>query len=118
MKEYQINDLDRIPTMEDAVMNDLERRICAYGDRNWPDADVAHKLRKLGEEFGELAEAIVRGDRLEIQLEAADMAILLTHIVKKVSKKNYCDSLMAWMATKLDRLEERDRINRIENGGK
>lgn len=62
-------------------MTALETEIKQFADDRWPDRDVAGRLRKLGEEFGELAEAVARGDGDAAFLEAADCAIVLTDLL-------------------------------------
>lgn len=62
-------------------MTDLEQRIFDFANQRWPERDRAGRLRKLGEEFGELAEALVRGDETEICMEAADCGIVLADLL-------------------------------------
>lgn len=62
-------------------MTGLEEEIKKFADDRWPDRDVAGRLRKLGEEFGELAEAVARGDNNATFLEAADCGIVLTDLL-------------------------------------
>jgi NTP pyrophosphatase (non-canonical NTP hydrolase) len=60
-------------------VNKLERDIAEFADANLK-RDLPSRLKKLGEEFGELAEAIAAGRWNEARLEAADMGIVLTDI--------------------------------------
>jgi len=71
-------------------------RIKEFADLRWPDRDLPGRLRKLGEEFGELSEAIARlcGMRpglvdeeehlnllANMTMEVADVAIILQDIL-------------------------------------
>lgn len=60
-------------------MTDLELKIKAWCDKEYP-RDLPGRLRKLGEEFGELAEAVARGQRKEIIEEAGDCGLILKDI--------------------------------------
>ena len=74
-------------------MNELELRVKRFADSRWPKRDLAGRVRKLGEEFGELAEAVARLEsvsnghgeifkrRNHVAEEAADCAIILSDIV-------------------------------------
>jgi NTP pyrophosphatase (non-canonical NTP hydrolase) len=62
-------------------MTSLENDIKSFADERWPNRDVPERLRKLGEEFGELAEAIARGDDAAAFLEAADCGIILADLL-------------------------------------
>jgi NTP pyrophosphatase (non-canonical NTP hydrolase) len=57
----------------------LEAQIHDLADRHFK-RDLASRLKKLGEEIGELAEAIVRKDKASILEEAADCNNVLTDI--------------------------------------
>jgi len=75
-------------------MQQLEEQIKQWADGSMPNRTLASRLRKLGEEFGELAEAVVqRTDVSEnapnrinhaaasnVAREAADCAIVLSDI--------------------------------------
>lgn len=89
-------------------MTSLEMKIFNFCHARYP-RDLPSRLRKLGEEFGELAEAIARGRRKEIIEEAGDCAIVLTDICALLDA-----SLVAAMDTKLwlkKSLEEREGGN-------
>jgi NTP pyrophosphatase (non-canonical NTP hydrolase) len=60
-------------------MNPLAQQIVDFADANFK-RDLPSRLKKLGEEFGELAEAIAKGDQVSARLEVADCAIVLTDI--------------------------------------
>jgi len=66
-------------------MQQLEQDIKYWADSRWPTRTLASRLRKLGEEVGELAEAVCllpgtgRASR-EAAREAADCAIVLSDI--------------------------------------
>lgn len=69
-------------------MTDLEKQIKTFADERWPNRTPFSKLRKLGEEFGELSEACAKwgehakfGRIADIKEEAADMAIVLADFV-------------------------------------
>ena len=82
---------------EGFTMTGLEEDIKKFADERWPDRDVAGRLRKLGEEFGELAEAIARGDDDAAFLEAADCAIVLADMMAL-----RCKSLTVAMMVKME----------------
>jgi len=71
---------------EGFAVTGLEQEIKSFADRKWPGRDLAGRLRKLGEEFGELAEAIARGEMEEAYLEAADCGIVLADLVALMGK--------------------------------
>lgn len=86
-------------------MTSLEVKIYDFCNERYP-RDLPGRLRKLGEEFGELAEAIARGQRKEIIEEAGDCGIILSDICALMDA-----SLVAAMDTKLwlkKALEERE----------
>ena len=63
---------------------ELERSIKEFADTHWPNRTPASRIRKLGEEFGELAEAYAEyranprfGSVALVKSEAADVAIVL-----------------------------------------
>jgi len=75
----------------------LEQEIKQWADSRWPTRTLASRLRKLGEEVGELAEAVCQAEatrmaehggfhlvsntlRREAAREAADCAIVLSDI--------------------------------------
>jgi phosphoribosyl-ATP pyrophosphohydrolase len=57
----------------------LEKKLCGLANRNFK-RDLARRLKKCGEEFSELAEAIVNGDRDSILEESADVSFILMDI--------------------------------------
>ena len=60
-------------------MNPLAQEIVDFADANFK-RDLPSRLKKLGQEYSELAEAIAKGDQVAARLEAADCAIVLTDI--------------------------------------
>jgi NTP pyrophosphatase (non-canonical NTP hydrolase) len=63
----------------------LDDEIAEWAESEFPTADVGRKFRKLGEEVGELGEALMRlmCDPAELQHardEIADCAIVLSHM--------------------------------------
>jgi polyferredoxin len=99
----------------------IEQQIHDWHDRKYGDGPVnlPGTYRKLGEEFGELGEALMRfwvihPDRttkkreagIAACIEAADIAILCLHIIRGIEKSDSA-SLAAWMAAKLEMLCER-----------
>ena len=76
-------------------MNELEQEVISHLDTIDPDRDLPDRMKKLGEEFGELCEAIVRGHGGESKKEAADCIIVLidlmgmlgSNVVSEVRKK-------------------------------
>jgi len=86
-------------------MTDLEQRIFRFANERWPDRDRAGRMRKLGEEFGELAEALIRGDETEICMEAADCGIVLADLMGLSGV-----SLNAAMEAKLIVVQRREHV--------
>jgi NTP pyrophosphatase (non-canonical NTP hydrolase) len=68
-------------------MTKLETQIKTFADERWPNRTPFSKLRKLGEEFGELSQVCANYDGgrfgriAAIKEEAADMAIVLSDFV-------------------------------------
>ena len=67
---------------------ELERSIKEFADAYWPNRTPATRIRKLGEEFGELAEAYAEyranprfGSVANVKSEAADVAIVLIDLL-------------------------------------
>lgn len=71
-------------------LSPMEREVFEFANERWPRRDLPGRVRKLGEEFGELAEAVARylsrsigGDealyeaRSNVLKEAADCGIVL-----------------------------------------
>lgn len=92
------------------MTTELEQRIKTFADSRWPERDIPGRIRKLGEEFGELAEAVARMDQSmptedevnDVILEAADCAIILTDLVALLDK-----SLTIAMMIKIEIVEAR-----------
>ncbi len=90
----------------------LEARLADWHRRRYPDSHLLHPngvnvpatLRKLGEEFGELAESLAAGEHAHAVEECADCAIVLVHLVRGLAPDA---SLLAAMHDKLTVLEER-----------
>lgn len=75
----------------------IVERIKEFADLRWPDRDLLDRLRKIGEEYGEMNEAAARFFRLQclpdvpdeaymnalahLTMEVADVAILLQDIL-------------------------------------
>lgn len=91
-------------------MNPLELEIAQFADKHLR-RDLASRLKKLGEEYGELAEAIANGDRVGSRLEAADCGIVLTDIAHLLGA-----SLQDLMAYKFQIVQERVRNGRLPKG--
>lgn len=62
------------------ALTPLELRILRLAMKRGYQTDLASRLKKLGEEIGELAEAIANGDKVGIRKESADCGIVLSHI--------------------------------------
>ena len=86
-----------------ARMAVLEQQVADWHEKRYGAVKVGPTTRKLGEEYGELMEALLSGDLDRIEEEAADVALVLTHIVRGVSG----GSLSACMARKFDRVLSR-----------
>lgn len=98
-------------------MTDLEQRIHTFADERWPDRTIAQKLKKMGEEFGELAEAVAvagvgfvysTSERACILEEAADCANVLSDLCSMLGA-----SLSEEQAKKLDRILVREAQGRV-----
>lgn len=90
------------------AMTELERRITTFADAKLR-RDIPGRMKKLGEEFGELAEAILSGDRRNAIIEAADMGNVLTDLVHLLSQGG--TSLSEAMAAKIAICEQRTYVN-------
>lgn len=67
-------------------MSDLEQLLAEWHEKRFGrSVNLPATIRKLGEEFGELAEAMAIGGETEIVNEAADMALVLCHIVRGIT---------------------------------
>lgn len=64
---------------------DLETRLAAWHERHFPRASPAIIFAKLGEEFGELGQALIEGDHDAAVEEAADVAIVLSYLVRRLA---------------------------------
>ncbi len=91
-------------------MTRLEHAIKDFADDAFGSRDVPSRFRKLGEEIGELGEAIARytGEKSRphhqaVCLEAADVAIVLADLLIVLGG----ESLAGWSAVKMDRNRER-----------
>lgn len=94
-------------------MTNLEKQIeCWHRAAFGKTVNLPATLKKLGEEFGELAEAIIEGDPIHIQEEAGDMAFVLAHIVRGACPQH--PSLQTAMAVVLDKNERRSREARVD----
>lgn len=64
-------------------MNALEADLADWHRRKFgPAVDVPATVRKLGEEVGELVEALLIGEPASIDEEAGDVALVLAHLVR------------------------------------
>lgn len=83
----------------------------------YPNGQLSTVLKKIGEEFGELAEAIIKSDDFSIIEEASDLAILSWDILMKCGQTQP----MQAMSIKMDVLEGRspyrgrsaEQVNRV-----
>lgn len=83
-------------------MTILENRIFELANERWPNRDLPNRMRKLGEEVGELAEAVARLQWAEgqasdgivdqmkeaVRMEAADCAIVLTDLLALLDRRS------------------------------
>ncbi len=83
-------------------MTNLELQIKAFKDEHFHKADEYWHFRKLCEEVGELGEALMRGDDMDIMLESGDVGIVLAGLLLCRDK-----SLSVSMATAMDKNEAR-----------
>lgn len=65
-------------------MEDLEADLATWHSRRYGGnpVDLLRTLVKAQEELGECARAILRGEKSEAREEAADVAIVLVHMVR------------------------------------
>lgn len=102
----------------------LEQDIKQWADSRWPTRTLASRLRKLGEEVGELAEAVVTLEgysgpsefdmgrlREATALEAADCAIILSDICSMLGY-----SLSAVMREKFAEVQARPHAGELKGG--
>lgn len=96
-------------------MTRLEQDIKQFADERWPSRDVAGRLRKLGEEIGELAEAVAHYEYnrainkcgelavWNVRLEAADVGIVLTDLLAVLDGSSLQEMMLVKMAMNKDR---------------
>ena len=77
---------DRVVALEDSIRRWHHEK---YGRA----ALIAPTVRKLGEEFGEFCEAAVKGDVPAMTEEAADVALILTNLVRAVGGGSLFDAM-------------------------
>ena len=77
------------------------------------DAVLAPTVRHLGEEFGEFCEAAIKGDVAAMTEEAADVALILTNIVRAVGG----GSLFQAMVSKHEVCKQRLAAERAQAAG-
>ena len=70
------------------MTDQLHLDICRTADRFWPQRDLPSRLRKLGEELGELHEALLRFKLDEAELEIADVAIVLSDLLYVMGRRS------------------------------
>ena len=88
-------------------MTRLELFIKEFKDKNFAEADKEWHFRKLCEEVGELGEALMRGDKTEINMEMGDVGIVLAGLGICMDQ-----SLASWMATAMDKNVARIKKNK------
>ena len=89
-------------------MTRLELEIKEYKDKNFPKADKEWHFRKLCEEIGELGEALMRGNKVDISMEMGDVGIVLAGLGLCMN-----ESLAAWMATAMEKNNKRAKEGRV-----
>lgn len=89
-------------------MTRLEIEIKEFKDKNFPRADKEWHFRKLCEEVGELGEALMRGNKTDINMEMGDVGIVLAGLGLCMG-----ESLAAWMATAMDKNNKRIQEGRV-----
>lgn len=87
----------------------LQNRITTWANDRMPNRDIPSRLRKLGEEHGELSEAVTRyllnptsANKLKAGIEAADMALVLMDTLAMMDM-----NLLKCMLIKMDVIEKR-----------
>jgi NTP pyrophosphatase (non-canonical NTP hydrolase) len=85
LPDYELAELVRLnaPEAGEDTLAAVERRLAEWHLRKYGPApvDLARTVAKLGEEFGELCRAFLRGGKA-IGREAADMVFVLFHLVR------------------------------------
>lgn len=92
----------------------LDEEIQEWAEKEWPDADLGHKFRKLGEEVGELGEALMRlmYDATEIEHarhEIADCANVLSHMARMLGAEGLYEIMGPVFEKRRSREQEGDR---------
>jgi NTP pyrophosphatase (non-canonical NTP hydrolase) len=83
-------------------MTQLEQDIKTWADDRFGHRTTTGRIRKLGEEFGELAEAVAEADRTKIIEEAADVGMVVSDMLALIGV-----SFSEAMATKLEANKKR-----------
>lgn len=91
----------------------LEHQLIAWHNRNYGEGvDVPATYRKLLEEVGELAEALLLNDRRKIWEEAGDVGVLLFHVLRGACPNDPAStpaSLNVAMSLALQKCERREQ---------
>lgn len=101
----EVERADRVVALEDSIRRWHHEK---YGRA----ALLAPTVRKLGEEFGEFCEAAVKGDVPAMTEEAADVALILTNLVRAVGGGSLFDA----METKHEVCKQRLAAERAKGG--
>ncbi len=99
----------------------IDKEIQTWAEAKWPDATLPNKLRKLGEEFGELSEAIAfhtqfpkaEGWRCAVKWEIADCAIVLSHMARMIGEERLEDLMLEKFIVLLRRDEEEAAVEGV-----
>jgi NTP pyrophosphatase (non-canonical NTP hydrolase) len=101
----------------------IDDRIASWNDRVNGPQKIGGKFRKLGEEVGELGEALMALDfssdssENDVLMEIADCAIVLSHLARLVFYHQQVDTLEGLMTTKMKILEQRVPRGTFPEGG-
>jgi len=101
----------------------IDDRIASWNARRIGPQTIGGKFRKLGEEVGELGEALILLDfsldssENDALMEIADCALVLSHLARLVSSHPQVDTLEGLMTTKMNLLEQRVPRGTFPEGG-
>lgn len=81
----------------------LQDLISDWAESEFPDADIGVKFRKLGEEVGELGEALIGGRSKDIIHELCDCILVELHMLRMMTGMDPADLLFAVAESRIAR---------------
>ena len=88
------------------MTHDIEQRLKEWHNRKYgPDVNIPATYKKLLEEVGELGEALMAGSSIDIDEEAADVAIVLIHLLRGSAGMSLAGAILRKLPVIEERLE-------------